>query len=133
MRLTAITPQTILPMPNAEQHTLAATWALARAEHLMNPVGIPEDPPAPDTAGARDAFQEAINQLEQARTYAGNRPGYLHLEAAIDQAREALRYLDRPGVAPPVAIVTEHAHKGADLTREALRLLIGADVWPMVG
>ena len=41
MQLDAVTPTTILPMPDAAQHALAATWALARAGHLMQPATAP--------------------------------------------------------------------------------------------
>jgi hypothetical protein len=132
LEITAVAPTTIIPMPDAAQHALAATWALTRAQFLLNPVGIPEDPPKPDVIGARDAFQEAAHQLEQALQHAGGRPGHRQIEAALEEAQEALMYLARPGVNPPVAMVAECALRGGELAREALNLLHETgDVWPM--
>ncbi len=130
MQLAALEPLTILPMPNAAQHALAAAWAMQRAQHLLAPVGIPEDPPPPDVPGARDAFKEAVYQLRQALEHAGGRPGHLQIEAALEEANEALLHLARPGVNPPIADVVDHAWRGAELTRTAIDLLNGADAWP---
>jgi hypothetical protein len=120
MEITAVTPQTIMPMPAPAQHALAATWALARANHLLAPIGIPEDPPAPDVVGAREAFKEAVFQLEQALHHAGGLPGHTQIEAALEEAREALMHLAKPGINPPIADVIDHAWRGGELTREAL-------------
>lgn len=113
----------ILPMPAPAQHALAATWALSRAHSLLSPVGTPEDPPVPDVTGARDAFDEAVFQLEQALHHAGGVPGHTQIEAALEEAREALMHLAKPGVNPPIADVVDHAWRGGELTREALNYL----------
>jgi hypothetical protein len=120
-----VAPTTIVPMPDAAQHALAATWALARAGFLLNPVGIPENPPAPDIAGARDAFHEAVTQLEEALHYADGLPGHEQVQAALEEAREALVHLTRPGVRPPIADVIDHAWRGGELAREAVGHLGG--------
>ncbi len=122
-----LAPATILPMPDAQQHALAATWALARAGYLLNPVGIPENLPKPDIAGAKDAFNEAVLQLEQALHYADGLPGRQKVQAALEEANEALMHLNRPGVHPPIADVVNHAWRGGDLAREALDLMNGVD------
>ena len=128
-----IGPTTIVPMPDAAQHALAATWALARAGFLLNPVGIPEDPPAPDVAGAREAFREAVHQLTEALRYADGLPGHEQVHAALEEANEALMHLTRPGVKPPIADVIDHAWKGGELAREAVAHLGGNPDEPPVG
>ena len=120
MQIAPLEPQTILPMPGPAQHALAAASALTRAGFLLGPVGIPENPPAPDVVGAREAFREAVFQLEQALHHAGGLPGHRMIEAAIEEAREALMHLTRPGVNPPIADVIDHAWRGGELAREAL-------------
>ena len=125
MQIQAVAPMTIVPMPDAAQHALAAGWALARAGFLLNPVGIPENPPTPDVPGARDAFQEAVWQLEEALKHADGLPGHEHVEAALEEANEALMYLNRPGVNPPIARVIENAWRGGELAREAVGRLGG--------
>ncbi len=123
--ITPVAPQTIVPMPDAAQHALAATWALARAGYLLNPVGLPENPPPPDLVGARDAFREAVHQLEQALHYADGLPGHEQVQAALEEAHEALMHLTRPGVKPPIADVVDHAWRGGELAREAVAHLGG--------
>lgn len=125
MQLDAVGPTTIVPMPDAAQHALAAGWALARAGFLLTPVGIPEQPPAPDVTGARDAFKEAVWQLEAALKYADGLPGHEQVQAALEEANEALMHLARPGVNPPIADVVDHAWKGGELAREAVARLGG--------
>jgi hypothetical protein len=124
MQLAPIDPieaASILPMPGPAQHALAASWALSRAQFLLTPVGIPEDPPAaPDVPGARDAFQDAVHHLRLALDHAGNRPGHMEAEAALEEAELALAYLAKPGINPPIATVVEHAWRGGELAREAL-------------
>lgn len=124
-------PETILPLPTPAQHALAAAWAMQRAQHLLTPVGIPEDPPPPDIPGAREAFREAVDQLKQALEHAGGRPGHREIEAALEEAQEALVHLTRPGINPPIADVADHAFRGAELTRTAIDLINGADAWIM--
>jgi hypothetical protein len=132
MELAALEPTTILPMPDPAQHALAATWALSRASFLLSPVGIPEQPQTPDIPGARDAFREAVEQLEAALAHADGRPGHVQVEAALEEAREALMHLSRPGVNPSIADVIDHAWRGAELAREAVAQLGTAkDVWPV--
>lgn len=123
MLLAPIEPTTIVPMPNAAQHALAATWALGRAQFLLTPVGIPEDPPTADIVGARDAFHDAVFHLKLALEHAGNRPGHMQVEAALEEAEQALAYLNRPGFNPPIATVVEHAWRGGELARDALEHL----------
>ncbi len=129
MRVAEATPLGILPLPAPTQHALAAAWALQRAHHLLAPVGIPEDLPPPDVPGARAAFLEAVLQLKEALTHAGGRPGHLHVEAALEEAQEALVRLARPGVHPPIAAVIDNAWRGAELARTAVDLFNGADAW----
>jgi hypothetical protein len=132
MLLTPLETLSILPMPGPAGYARAASSALARAGFLLNPVGIPEDPPAPDIAGARAAFQEAVEQLEQALAHAGGRPGHLQAEAALEEAREALMHLSRPGITPPIADVVDHAWRGGDLARQATDYFASEpDVWTM--
>ncbi|MCB0880315.1 MAG: hypothetical protein KDC46_15190 [Thermoleophilia bacterium] len=125
MQIEAVAPTTIVPMPDGAQHALAATWALARAGYLLNPVGIPENPPTPDVPGARDAFREAVWQLEEALKFADGLPGHEQVQAALEEANEALMHLTKPGVKPPIADVVEHAWKGGELAREAVLHLGG--------
>lgn len=129
MELTAVEPLTILPMPTPAQHALAAAWALQRAQHLLAPIGIPEEPTPPDVTGARAAFKEAVHQLKQALEHAGGRPGHREIEAALEEANEAIMHLARPGVNPPIVDVVDHAWRGAELARTALDLMNGADAW----
>jgi len=133
MDITPIESQSILPMPAPAMHALAASSALARAGFLLNPVGIPEDLPAPDIAGAREAFQEAVVQLNLALEHAGGRPGHREIEAALEEAQEALMHLAKPGINPPIADVIDHAWRGGELVRDAVDQLASApDAWPMV-
>lgn len=127
MNIAPIAPTTIVPMPDAAQHALAAAWAMARAGFLLAPVGIPEEPPAPDVTGARAAFREAVQQLEEALQYADGLPGHTQVQAALEEATEALMHLTRPGVKPPIADVVDHAWRGGELAREAIGQLGG--VW----
>ena len=132
MQITPVENMSILPMPSSAQHALAATWALSRASFLLNPVGIPENPPAPDITGAREAFNEAVYQLEQALEHAGGRPGHRQIEAALEEAQEALMHLSRPGINPPIAAVVDHAWRGGELAREAMTHFgEEPDVWTM--
>lgn len=131
MRLDTIQPTTIRPMPAPAQHTLAAAWALGRAQRLLNPIGIPEQPPPPDITGARDAIREAVDHFQQALDLTQGQPGHVEAQAALDQARQALAYLNRPGINPPIATVTEHAFRGAELAREALTRFHTIDAWPL--
>lgn len=126
MNITPIAPTTIVPMPDAAQHALAAAWAMARAGFLLAPIGIPEALPAPDVTGAREAFREAVRQLEDALHYADGLPGHTQVQAALEEATEALMHLTRPGVNPPIADVVGHAWRGGELAREALGHLGGA-------
>ena len=133
MQIAPLEPTSIVPMPAPAQHALAASWALARAEFLLNPVGIPENPPAPDVTGAREAFKEAVFQLQEALTHAGGRPGHRQIEAALEEATEALMHLAKPGVNPPIADVIDHAWRGGELAKEALgHFGEDPDVWPMI-
>ena len=129
MDITAVAPSTIIPMPAPAQHALAAAWALQRAHDLLSPIFIPEQPVAPDVTGARAAFQEAVRQLDEALAHAGGRPGHREIEAALEEAHEALMHLARPSMNPPIADVVDHAWRGAELTRAAVELLAGADAW----
>jgi hypothetical protein len=115
----AVEPAGILPMTPAGQYAAAGATALARAGFLLNPVGIPEDPPAPDIAGARVAFQEAVEHLTAALDHAGGRPGHRQIEAALEEAQEALMHLAKPGINPPIAAVVDHAWRGGELARTA--------------
>lgn len=132
MQIAPVEPSSILPMPGPAQHALAASWALSRAGFLLNPVGIPEDLPKPDVAGARVAFQDAVEHLELALQYAGGRPGHQQIEAALEEAQEALMHLSKPGINPPIADVVDHAWRGGELVREAVdEFAEGGDFWTM--
>ena len=132
MQIAPITPNSIVPMPGPAQHALAASWALSRAEFLLKPVSVPEDPKGPDVAGAREAFKEAVYQLEQALEHAGGLPGHTQIQAALEEAHEALMYLARPGVNPPIAAVIDHAWRGGELAKEALKHFDeNAETWPL--
>lgn len=131
MQITPVTPQTIVPMPGPAQHALAAAWALARAEFLLKPVGLPEEPPKPDITGARDAFKEAVAQLHEALEHAGGRPGHRQIEAALEEANEALMHLAKPGINPPIADVIDHAWRGGELAKEALAQFDQDATWPL--
>lgn len=123
----AVEPLTIVPMPAPTQYALAAAWALQRAHDLLAP-GRPNPAPG-DFTVARDAFHEAVGHLELALEHAGGRPGHREIEAALEEAQEALMHLAKPGVQPPIAAVVDHAWRGAELTRAAVDLFNGADVW----
>jgi hypothetical protein len=125
MNIDSIELASVVPMTPAGQCSRAAASALSRALFLLSPLGVPEDPPAPDVVGAREAFREAVNQLEAALMHASGRPGHSQVEAALEEAREALIHLTRPGINPPIADVVDHAWRGGDLVRDAIAAFEG--------
>ena len=113
---------TLLPDTTHARAAQAAARALERAAVLLAPVGIPEDPPAPDVVGARAAFTDAVDRLRTVLAHTAGRPGERHVELALAEAEEALLHLNTPGIAPPIADVVDHAARGTELVEQALAL-----------
>jgi multidrug resistance efflux pump len=119
----------IVAAARATRHAREAAVALARVEPLLDPTIAPADAhPA-----VRAAFHDAVTHLEHALQHAGGRPGHRQVEAALEEAHEALAWLERPGIQPPqLGIMAEHAWRGGELLREAIGMLAAApDAWTM--
>ncbi len=119
----------ILPALRAARHARDAAGALARVEPLLDPTLAPHDV----ERELHDAFDAATTHLEQALQHAGGRPGHRQIEAALEEAHEALAWLRQPGVEPPhLGLFVEYAWRGGKLLNEAIDMLAAApDGWTM--